>query len=450
MLRLLPLLWLAPALAWTSQPRRRRSSRLFQAEERDDLKERMKLVRSLQTTFYRSNPVEQQSFDLTTGTLYNLPLWRVEWYELPGRTNVLNVHDPVYTHAFESLLHTSNPPWYFGHLYLPGGSRSMKDPKMRLKTWDQSLEGKVDLRSRSSVLGTLLRISDYRRMEDGRLLLLVQAMERFVVTDVIQELPYGLAHVQLLPNTEEIEDSDWMLQRTEGDVHEARALALQESFSRWHRYEYENTVLPLPLKSDLPSDAVVGSVLAKVLPYASYSSIVNVARLRTEPLAVPPPQPSGKYRLPDYSHCTLEHRLLQGGILQDPVLEPAKKQLSLEDLEYNTWIALDIYLKKSRSAVSPVLLGLLPPNYRWPENFQLEKIADAIQDQILLDHKCVRVSPDYPVLRRQKRLSYSVASLMEDMDTVDYYRSELLMIPSTRLRLAYVLQQLEARIRDLQ
>ena len=77
---------------------------------------------------------------------------------------------------FETILHQP-PPWYVGHLYLPDGSRNLKspNPKHHLAAWDDAVTSHCE-EDESAVVGTLLRIADYRRMADGRLLLLVQAM----------------------------------------------------------------------------------------------------------------------------------------------------------------------------------------------------------------------------------------------------------------------------------
>lgn len=144
----------------------------------------MQAVRSVQSAFYQttSRDPPAQSLDLSSGMIYHLPLWRVQWHEVPGRTNVLNVHEPVYTNLFETILHQP-PPWYVGHLYLP--DVSLANPKHHLATWQDvptfdaaPLESLPTEEEASTVMGTLLRIADYRRLVDGRLLLLVQAMVR--------------------------------------------------------------------------------------------------------------------------------------------------------------------------------------------------------------------------------------------------------------------------------
>lgn len=353
--------------------------------------DRMQVIRSIQESFYRSPSDSDRTplLDLASGVFYNLPLWRVPWSEVPGRTNILNVHEGMYTHMFETVLHTP-PPWYVGHLYLPKPdddktvneaaaigrtNRKIVDKKkssQELCSWDAKTSPTNPNRKHeeeSAVVGTILRIADYRRMADGRLLLLVQAMvrcrvicvcvvtreasklrcvsqshlycvrfafapcriiyqERFVVDEVQQEVPYSIAHVQIIPDTEEIEESDWRQHRTEDDVAAARALAVQESFERWHRYEHENTVLPLPMDADLEPEQVAGSALAKVLPYSPFSSVVQVPKLRSEALRDPATFDTSilkqnkviTHRLSQNlsvasSQCTLEERLVQGNIL---------------------------------------------------------------------------------------------------------------------------------------
>ncbi len=56
--------------------------------------------------------------------LRDVPLWRVQWTELPGMQNVLNVWQPHYTNMFMKIVNGPRP-WYFGHLFLPGGTESL-------------------------------------------------------------------------------------------------------------------------------------------------------------------------------------------------------------------------------------------------------------------------------------------------------------------------------------
>ena len=211
--------------------------------------ERMNIVRMLQRSYYSedaadvfvsSDKLSNQDrndnedvgtsrlphLDTATGKILNLPLWRVGWVETPGRRNCLNVHEMQYTHMFEKLLSSfsQDVPLYFGHLYLPGGSTSAKsgEERYRLKTWQEELlddtrfsnymktstriapEISTPTIDRSAVIGCLMQVLDYRRMQDGRLMILVQALERFVVEEVVDTLPYAVANVQILLDREEL------------------------------------------------------------------------------------------------------------------------------------------------------------------------------------------------------------------------------------------------------
>jgi hypothetical protein len=118
--------------------------------------------------------------------------------------------------------------------------------------------------------------------------------------------------------------------------------------------------------------------------------------------------------------------------------------LPADELEVMVWIALNDFLQQTKKPVSPVLLGFLPHNVTWPSTFVLDQVASGLE-RSPLQSKYVRLSPLYPSLRRQKRLSYTVPALLEHnhVDSVHQLRRQLLAIPSTRVRLAYVLQLLQ-------
>merc|ERR1711957_1009591 len=80
----------------------------------------------------------------------NLPLWRVNWTELPGQQDVLNVHQWQYRHMFRTLL-AGPKPWIFGHLYLEGGTKNLNSKEYSLG----------DKNSKAARVGTLMRVCDY-------------------------------------------------------------------------------------------------------------------------------------------------------------------------------------------------------------------------------------------------------------------------------------------------
>lgn len=425
----------------------------------------MSVVRALQDSYYKTAPATPPccfALEDAAGEIHNLPILTWPWHEVPGRTNVLHVHEGTYTHMLETILRSNPPVWYMGHVYRMGKQR-------QLRTWNNvssSNEESVELerrnnncdskRNNSVVLGTLLRIADFRRLEDGRLLVLTQAIERFVVKDVIQSAPYPVANVQLVPDDEE-EHVTMVLQKN-GKYRDRRTRALLESFQKWHRYEFEQTMLPLPIlnKQDdtfrigfdgneqevdptgqkldnyLDTSQIVGSALAKVLPYCAFSTVIDLDRLNSERLTVL------RSSVADKEDDDLKQQLKNRGILRGPrLLQTALLDKTCNTLERELWIQLDKFLKQTKKAVSPILLGLLPPDQDWPKNFVLEHIVEAIREQ---DDKFVRVSPKYPAYRRQKRVSYAAAAVLEnDESQAQACRLTLLEIPSTKERLAYVL-----------
>ena len=460
----------------------------------EDRKRRMAVVRSLQMSYYMSAERQAQQsdgshyhpeLDSATGILSNVPLWRVGWTELPGRSNVLNVHEPIYTNMFEKILYGPKP-WVVGHLYLPGGSKNLsKESKIdkepfRLKTWVEEVESREAITSlddssrRSAVVGCLLKITDYRRMADGRLLLLVHGIHRFVVTNVQQEVPYSIADVQLLPDLEEIDpDSGWVISQTEADVSIARAMAVEESV-RFQDFEYDpEHQLPIPNKNDLEITDIPGSSITRVLPFSPFSKTLdpptpttegsrskraleesmqedNAGEILPTTLSSRPEYDAKIARdgKPDFGNMTtLECQLIECGILNEPPTHPEvltpRANLTLRELEYELWLAINDFLITSRSPVSPVILGLLPPSVNFPSHFVVESIAADLGTLDSVEHDFVAVPATYPEIRRQQRLSYSAAQLLEQTDYGKDLRQRLLETPSTQSRLRLVLERFD-------
>jgi hypothetical protein len=156
----------------------------------------------------------------------------------------------------------------------------------------------------------------------------------------------------------------------------------------------------------------------------------------------------------------------------DPEFTNLLKDLSTNQLEYELWVAIQQYLIVSRKPVSPTLLTLLPPSNllldnenksessstttSWPEDFVLHKIASSLRSDnttrsrtvggvtTISEHTYVTLSEQYPASRRQRRLSFSAAYLLETGDEPEkaqQSRAELLAIPSTHQRLKVVLER---------
>jgi hypothetical protein len=549
-------------------------NRRRQQEEQEAVafRRHMEQVRWLQRSFYTTstsfmdNPNQATcQLQSSTGRLLQLPLWRdAQWY-VPGRSNVLEISDPVYTHMFESILYKPQP-WCFGHLYL----QPQDQQQAQLHIWKDlstSSDAVVSPSSTSSsstaaapapaVLGCLMHIADFRRMADGRLLLLVHALERFVVTDIVRQLPYAIVHAQILPDTEEIDplllDVLHHPGITENTLREPRAMAVLESVN-FHPYEYDphhsfstisssrhhhhhhhhqsqrqqqdhpdrrlavgdrnnsNLMLPpsfLPPPSQLPLEENLSLAdIAKVLPFCPFSKI-SIQEAQSTNIIVTTTSTSTTTRnnnakvtmsskparnddtstdsmvvnttptTDQQDEPSLEYQLLQRGILQVPPMDPdfflattssssstpspssssvSSSHLSIEMLERDLWLAMNYFLVTTKWPVSPILLSLLPPlqpqDEMWPDGFVLYKIANDLTQLETMDHDFVAVSSDYPSYRRQRRLSFSAAYLLED-----YYQHSnnkkwanthakpslqkklLLSIPSTKQRLRVVLER---------
>jgi hypothetical protein len=159
---------------------------------RDDLKDetrqervdRMKLVRQIQQAFYQDDEMDNHLVETHTDDdwLHNVPMFRVQWTELPGFQNMLNIHVPHYTHMFRRII-KGPKPWRFGHLYLPDGSENLNNPTYKLDPGNP----------RAATIGTLMQISDVIEDEDGRFGMIVQAIDPFEVVEATQHVPYAMA-----------------------------------------------------------------------------------------------------------------------------------------------------------------------------------------------------------------------------------------------------------------
>lgn len=76
---------------------------------------------------------------------------------------------PHYVHLFEQVF-AQPRPWVFGHLYLPGGSKSLGAPSHALASG-----------SKAPLVGVLMQVTRAVRLRDGKFLLLATALARFKV-----------------------------------------------------------------------------------------------------------------------------------------------------------------------------------------------------------------------------------------------------------------------------
>jgi hypothetical protein len=230
--------------------------------------------------------------------------------------------------------------------------------------------------------------------------------------------------------------------------------------------------LPCPDTAEyLDLTDVLGSSIAKVLPYCPYSKVLAPPApiIRDSVMFLEDTTSSSTSTKDDHhdhisntdddSSPTLESQLLQCHILNEPPrahpesLTP-RQDLTTDELEYELWLAINDFLITSRTPVSPVLLGLVPHRVKWPAQFVLKTISKGFVNGFPelkgVQHDFVELPLTYPSYRRQRRLSYSAAYLLERTTTgvgggdgTGFLRQTLLETPSTQGRLRLVLERFD-------
>ena len=463
----------------------------------------MDIVRMIQRSYYRDDDDvdigPRPHLDKATGRIADLPLWRVGWVETPGRRNCLNVHEMHYTHMFETILASSRSSTddddddcgglYFGHLYLPGGTSSAKsgvEERYRLKTWREELSDadrfddydststlaepdvKTPAVDRSAVVGCLMQILDHRRMDDGRLVVLVQALERFVVEEIVDTRPYAVANVQILLDEEELswlEGGDDGIRDDESKCKFLRGAAVAASF-RYHEYEFDKLTLPVPggggaggdddnNENYLTKDDVPWLQISSLLPFARYSTddgcldAANDVTARSVDLAT---TASGNDDDGDVDvdggggggspELPVERELWNGGLLWEPPHVPsgAERRRRLDDLDCDAletllWLALEDFCRGTGFVLPGEVRCLMPPEMDYLDIVGATTTGDDGCCQELLSAK-------YPKRRRQRRLSYLAPALIENVALpMKGMRQVWLNAPSTAARLLGALER---------
>lgn len=378
----------------------------------------MMAVRTLQDTFYEFHSQEAPSLDPSTGIMKNLPIWRAPHVQLPGRADMLIVRDGQYTHVFEQLLRGPEP-WYFGHILFAGNSDVIRNHPL-VTYFDDENERLCDddALACGAHVGCLMQVRDYRRLVDGGFVLYVQAIERFVIEQVIQSLPYPMAHVQILPD---ISTPTVLQGESEQSASTRRAKRVRASF-RFHDYEFADTKLPFPKSQYIDENMEVGMDLMRILSYSLYSQDEGMLKQ-----TVMDDHYNKDYeKNQDGKECptlsllelSLEYHLLAFHVLK----EPSKVERSADESEHLIWLGLEDYSHSLQVPLPEQVLCLKPPEFRYLN------VPDAAHP----------VSCLYPKARRQTRLSYAIVGILNK-------KKDMLEISSTAARLENVLSQLNEK-----
>lgn len=428
-------------------------------ETPEERRARMELVRRIQANFYRplegadaapSSTTDDDDAIVGDGAggrrwlardprdaslLLDLPLWRVQWTEFPGYQNVLNVHVAHYTHMFRKLM--SHPrPWYFGHVHLPGGSENLANPDYFLPAEGDGDPGGGDPAGRVPRVGTLMRIADCLEREDGRLALVVQAVDRIEILAASQHVPYAVAsRARILPDAECMERlrldvaAGTTTATTTADVElsaayedAARAAAARES-ELLRDLEYRGTTMEPHATAD--GAAMVSGV--SPLSNVNVSASVDFDALEAEVRGA-----FSRRLARRAEECGGDDLLLAGATFRWSDVASSSEE-DVVALERDVWIKLDEMIRLlgraqpgARIPVPAQLLGLLPTDADWPDAFRLEGYAAALGENgaaigtfskspfVRLGDAC----PDYPPMRRASRLSYTVWLLIESVSAI--------------------------------
>ena len=236
----------------------------------------------------------------------------------------------------------------------------------------------------------------------------------FVIQDAIQNLPYSMANVQILPDYEQLSTAvDTLEEHAAID----RARAIVQSF-QYHAYEYKETPLPLSREKKYFSlQDTYGSWLSDLLPFAPYyldHALLPKDNATSLTDAWDSPATLGV-------ELSLETRLLNKAIVQNPPgIQPTG--LSNDELEAQLWNALEDYCTAKGIQLPDPVLALLPPGRSW----------------LRVPHVWYRrvAAGRYPAQRRQARLSYAAAYFLEQTDVGKGMRQIWLETPTTNARLA--------------
>jgi Lon protease-like protein len=387
-------------------------------ESEEERQARMDLVRQLQKSFYQDEIECTNAPSKGSTIMEDLPLWRTQWTELPGFQNVLNVHVPHYTNMFQKILRSDSKTKYFGHLYLPGGSENLDNPEYKLE------EG-----SKASLTGVLMKISSYEELDDGRLVLVVQALEKFRVVEAKRHhSPYSIATVEIIPDEELVKGQILSEEDCEGildDENIRSAAAVAEAFD-WHDFEFLQVTDCIIPRTDEDEEVAVS-------PLVNY----NIEFSKEEKDIVP---------------------IASKTLVQDSLLEK----------EYKVWVLIDEMIHLLQSFVDPrkekptpiptQILGLLPTNpiHPWPETFSLEKFALKLETEntfigTFTKSQFTRVdnhNVEYSPIRRATRLSFIIWALTDtivlpDNGNFDCSRQNILEVDSVEKRLDVGLKKLQ-------
>ncbi|CAJ1943273.1 unnamed protein product [Cylindrotheca closterium] len=499
---------------------------------------RMYLVRKLQHLYYQNETTGLADHD-HFGIYQNMPILRSTRVELPGFQSLWNITDPLEIHMFLKVCN-SESNHYFGHLHMadeysskeirdftsspgmttftdqPNGQEEEQSQAEKTKAAEEAFRAHLkkqqeyDFYSRNRYkIGTLMQVSDCHQDETtGHLLVLVQALARFVVVegsmeqwnwlslDQFQQQPLSKeeiilrshgykptvqrASVELLPDEEFVQyftqkaketadNFDFSLNR---DVQGAACAGAIAEASEWRFVEFEPKRIPMP-------GQLLDPVASMMSQLASVQVQQKVKSTMEEYLSQPPLEmhhgECSLYSTNDDGSSMIEedhdyHYKDDSSNDNTAVMASLLAQQHVLDVERRVWLELDKLVKNLRllnprsNTQIPVpnqVLSLIPTFSDWPEDFGLALYVRQLvrahgvlaRNKYKFSNGFQLVPPDYPPLRRARRLSYILWNVFLEQDTMDVPSGEMqrvLEVHSIASRLEAGLLQLQTINRILQ
>eukprot|EP00980_Cylindrotheca_fusiformis_P021783 scaffold8610_cov73-Cylindrotheca_fusiformis.AAC.3 len=270
----------------------------------------------------------------TFGVYDNMPLLRSDRVELPGFQSLWNITDPLEIHMFLKVCKNGHAETkLFGHLYrrhdylLAAAATSAAASSSSSTTNDQQSEQYIEEQVLQEIrqlqqkqaeeeekykVGTLMQVSDYRQDEEtGHLLVLVQALARFVVISKerwdwmhippkrnIYYVPtVQRATIELIPDQEFVHHFRSIAQETANsydfsrnqDVQGAACAGAIAEASQWRFFETQPQCIPLPGGQPLDPVSSLSPFPAPTTTASSTSSSTTSSISNTITMMMPTP-----------------------------------------------------------------------------------------------------------------------------------------------------------------
>lgn len=317
-----------------------------------------------------------------------------------------------------------------------------------------------------------MQILDHRRLDNGRLVILVQGLERFVVEEIVETRPYAVANVQILLDKEELPwEKDYNKTSSkdgakkhsnaigdEGKCKFIRGKAVAASFG-YHEYEFDKQKLPGGdgdgnKEIDLTRDDVPWIQISQLLPFAQYSSndqsLIAANAMTTQIMDDAVLTASNDNNAGSVNRdLPVEQELWNGGILWEPprVLSSVDHgrldDLDCDALETLLWLALEEFCRGTGFVLSNEVRCLMPPEMDYLHFTTSECLDQDVDKDQHQSSKTMKksLSMNYPKRRRQRRLSYLAPAIIENVVLPMKGRRQIwLSAPSTVARLLDTLE----------